>query len=359
MIKVLNIVTVTKSLDESVTGAVENVCLWMTRNTFAAYKDCRIVTMPERNGGACKKAMRNIRFMLKLFFRLLKNEDLLFIYPTLPLYPGTSDKKYRLAMAYYRILRAVKGKSGIFTYILDLPKEQEESFGLHRIKIDKEKLLKFEDRLFSMSDKVIAASSGFKELLVMRGCSYADNIAVVPVALKVDAKSQKKEDITRIFYSGELTRDFEKNMIKNTAKALTDAKLVICGRCGEWITEEKLPNAEYMGYVDTKTHDDIAKSCDFAIICYPNNGYYKYVTPSKLCTYIGLELPILSIKTDTIYGLLKEYKVGECVEAEAFVACVSKWCTDKTFLEYKNSYKELDFYENNIEKLRRVLSLSE
>ena len=355
----LNVVTVTKSLDESVTGAVENVCLWMTRNTFAAHKNCRIVTMPDRCGGACKKAVRNIRVMLKLFFRLLKNEDMLFIYPTLPLYPGTSKQKYRLARAYYRILRAVKGKSRIFTYILDLPKEQEESFGLEKIKIDKEKLLKFEDMLFSMSDKVIAASSGFKELLVMRGCSYADNIEVVPVALKVDAESRKKEEITRVFYSGELTREFEKNMIKSTAKALTGAKLVICGRCGEWITEEKLENAEYVGYVDTKTHDEIAKSCDFAIICYPNTGYYKYVTPSKLCTYIGLELPILSIKTDAIYGILKEYKVGECVEAEDFVACASRWYKDKTFLEYKKAYKELDFYESNIEKLRRILSLSE
>ena len=357
--KVLNIVTVTKSLDESVTGAVENVCLWMTRNIFAAYKDCRIVTMPDRSGGILKKAMRNIGVMLKLFFRLLKNEDVLFIYQTLPLYPGTSDKKYRLAMAYYRLLRAVKGKSKIFTYIMDLPIEQDESFGLKKIKIDKEKLLKFEDMIFSMSDKVIAASSGFKELIVMRGCPYADGIEVVPVALKVEAKSRKTEDITRIFYSGELTREFEKNMIKNTAKALKGAKLVICGRCGEWITEEKLENAEYMGYVDTKTHDEIAKSCDFAIICYPNTGYYKYVTPSKLCTYMGLELPILSIKTDTISELLKEYAVGECVEAEDFVGCVSKWCTDKKFLEYKTSYKELDFYETTIEKLRRVLSLSE
>ena len=302
--KVLNIVTVTKSLDESVTGAIENSSLWITRNAFAAYKDCRILTMPERGGSVLKKAMRNIGFMHRLFFRILKNEDVLFIYPTIPLYPGTSYKKYSLATAYYRLLRAVKGKSRIFTYILDLPKEQDESFGLNRIKIDKEKLFKFEGMLFLMSDKVISVSSGFKELIAMRDRPYADSIEVVPVALKIDEKSRKTEATTRIFYSGELTREFEKNMIKNTAKALKGAKLVICGRCGEWITEEKLENAEYMGYVDTKTHDEIAKSCDFAIICYPNTSYYKYVMPSKLLTYMGLELPILSIETDTISALL-------------------------------------------------------
>lgn len=357
--KVLNVVTVTKRLDESVTGAVENVCLWMTRNIFAAHEDCRIVTMPEKGAGACKKVVQNVRVMLKILFLILKNEDVVFIYPTLPLYPATSDIKYRLATAYYRLLRAVKGKSRIFTYILDLPKEQEESFGLKRIKINKDKLLEFEDMLFSMSDKVIAASSGFKELVVMRGYSYAESIEVVPVALKVEADSRKEEEKIRIFYSGELTRSFEKNTIKKIAETLTDAKLVICGRNGEWINDEKLINAEYMGYVDTKTHDRIAKSCDFAIVCYPNEGYYKYVTPSKLCTYIGLALPILSIKTDTISEFFEEYKVGECVEAEDFVECVSKWCADKTFLDYENSYKELDFYEVTIEKLRRVLSISE
>jgi len=351
--KVLNIVTVTKRPDESVTGAVENSCLWITRNAFTAQKTCRIVNMPSRGGGRLKKATNNIRLMLKILFRLLKNEDVLFIYPAIPLYPATSSKKYCIAVAYYKLLRSVKGKARIFTYIIDLPKEQEESFGLKRIKIDKEKLLKFEDMLFSMSDKVIAASSGFKELLIMRGCTYKDNIKVVPVALKVEAEWHNTERKTRIFYSGELTREFEKNMIKNTAESLQDAKLIICGRNGEWLKEVK--NAEYMGYVDTKTHDEIAKSCDFAIVCYPNEGYYKYVTPSKLCTYMGLELPILAIKTDTIAELFDEYKIGDCVSAESFTESVSRWCADKTYLEYKKSYENMDFYEKTIEKLGCVL----
>ncbi len=350
--KVLNIITVTKRLDESATGAVENVCLWLTRNVFAAHRDCRILTM-ERTGGSLKKATNNIRLMLKILFRLLKKEDLLFIYPTIPLYPATSSKKYCIAAAYYKLLRSVKGKARIFTYIIDLPKEQEESFGLEKIKIDKKKLLQFEDMLFSMSDKVIAASGGFKELLVIRGCSYKEKIDVVLVALKVKAESIKTEEPIRIFYSGELTREFEKKMIKNTAESLQGAKLIICGRNGEWLKEVK--NAEYMGYVDTKTHDEIAKSCDFAIVCYPNEGYYKYVTPSKLCTYIGLELPILAIKTDTIASLFDEYQIGKCVSSEVFVEAVSKWCTDKIFLQYKDVYKELDFYEKTIEKLSSIL----
>ena len=352
----LNIVTVTKRLDESVTGAVENVCLWITRNTFAAKDDCRIVSLPEKNLKTFKKLIKNIGLLIKILSLTIKNEDLMFIYPSIPIYPATSEKKYYLATAYYRILRAVKGKSRIFTYLIDLPKEQEESFGIQRINIDKKKLLKFEDMLFSMSDVVIAASSGFKTLLLERGCSYGEKIDVLPVALRIKAKNTSSDgEKIRIFYSGELEREYEKNMLKAIAHSLTDAELIICGRSGDWINDEKLVNAEYKGYVDTNTHDEIAKSCDFAIVCYPNNGYYKYVTPSKLCTYMGLELPVLSVKNDTISKLLDEYEIGECVEAQDFPERVLDWCDNKIFSDYKAAYNELDFYENCIEKLRNIL----
>lgn len=354
--KMLNIVTVTRSLDESVTGAVENVCLWLTRNTFEARNDCRIVSLPEKGLKLFKKLTKNIGLLIRILFLTIKNEDLMFIYPSIPIYPATSGVKYLFAAAYYRILRAVKGKSRIYTYLIDLPKEQEESFGLERIKIDKKKLLKFEDMLFSASDTVIAASSGFKALLLERGCGYADKVEVVPVALRIKAGNTASEgEGIRIFYSGELEREYEKNMLKTIARSLTGATLVICGRSGEWINDEKLVNAEYMGYVDTTTHDEIAKSCDFAIVCYPNSGYYKYVTPSKLCTYMGLELPVLSVKNDTISKLLDEYKVGECVEADDFPKRVIDWCDNKIFSDYKAAYDELDFYETCIERLRNIL----
>ena len=356
--KMLNVVTVIKKLNESVTGAVENTSLWITRNAFLASGQSRIINMPRSKIGFFKKSVQNICMLFKVFFAVLKNEDILFIYPAIPLYPATSYKKYCIATDYYRLIRAVKGKARIFTYVIDLPKEQEESFGYSRIKIDKDKLLDFEDMLFSMSDKIIAVSSGFKTLLSMRCKGYENKTEILPVMLKAQKREDKKGEKTKIFYSGELERKFEKNMIRKISESLTDnEEFVILGRCGEWINEEKLAHTRYLGYVDTNTHDEIAKGCDFAVICYPNTGYYKYVTPSKLGTYMRFSLPVLAIKNDTISQFFDDCKIGECVDEEEFIDIFKSWCRDSKFLNYKSAYDKYDFYGTNIQNFKNILKL--
>ena len=337
-------------------GAVAFVCSNIVKCIKKVRSDSVCYTFA--SGNKIVQLLKSFLALVKAFFWLVKGDTVAFIYPTIPMYPATSELKYCVANALYRLLFAVKKKRGkILFIIIDLPKEQEESFNLKHIQIPYDKFLGFENRILSESSKVIYFSEGFKLLAEKRGIELASDSVVCSVGyIEPKKKTKKDNQVTKVFYSGELTRDYEKSKLTEICNNLTEKEeLIICGRNGEWLKDLSKPNVHYMGYVDSQKHDEIAAQCDFGLVMYPDEGYYRYVTPSKLNAYISLKLPVLAISNLTLEGVFAKYSIGQCVGEKDLVSAFREWCDKKTFGNYAKIYSEEDFYSAFLSSFENAL----
>lgn len=339
-------------------GAVAFVCSNIVKCIKKVRSDS--VCYAFSSGNKIMQLLKSIFVLLEANIWLLKGDTVAFMYPTIPMYPGTSNIKYYIATMLYKLLFVAKkaNKGKILFIVIDLPKEQEESFNLKRIKITYDKFLKFENRFLVDSSKVIYFSEGFKILAEKRGLKSTSESIVCSVGYIEPARVEKKKDegITSIFYSGELTRDYEKSKLTEICNSLTDnEELIVCGRNGEWLNDFGNKKVHYMGYVDTEKHDQIASQCDFGLVMYPDTGYYRYVTPSKMNAYISLSLPVLAITNLTLKTVFEKYDIGQCVSEKEIIPTFREWCDKRLYLNYQKIYNEVDFYSGFLNSFKQAL----
>lgn len=344
-------------IDDNNIGAVAFVCKNIAKSIKEAYPDSIVYSFSSES--IVGQILKNILILIQACVWLLRGDKVAFIYPTIPLYPATSNLKYYAATLLYKLLFAVNRRcSGkLFLIIIDLPKEQEESFNIKKIKISYDKFLEFENRFIIEASKIIFFSEGFKTLVERRNLKASLECAVCSIGYKPQLKMKKDKacQTTKIFYSGELTRSYEKNKLLEVCNSLSDnEELIVCGRNGEWLNELNKPNICYKGYVDSKKHDEIAEECDFGLIMYPDTGYYRYVTPSKLNVYISLNLPVLAITNLTLKKLFETYKVGKCVSEAEFLSTFRKWCDEKEYRDYQRIYEETDFHTQFLDSIQQA-----
>ncbi len=341
--------------DENRAGAVAFTCSRIARSIKEAFSDSLSYAFSSENKAV--QLLKSIYLIFKTYIWLLKGDIVAFIYPTIPLYPATSRIKYHISSLFYKIMFKIKKISGgkLVFIIIDLPKEQEESFNTKHIQISYDKFLKFENRIIEEASKIIYYSEGFKKLIEDREInsnaeSFVCSVGYAPQGIpKGDGKP------TKIFYSGELTRSYEKNKLLEICNCLTEnEELIVCGKNGEWLNELKNGRVSYKGYVDSKKHDEIAGQCDFGLIVYPDEGYYRYVTPAKLNVYISLGLPVLAISNLTIKKVFETFKAGESVSEEEFIPTFRKWCDEKLYRDYRKVYNEVDYHALYLDSIRRA-----
>ena len=338
-------------------GAVAFVCANMARSITRAFPDSK--TYVFSSGGKVARLWRSISLVWRMLWWLCCGDTIVWMYPTILLYPAMSYLKYWVASAAYGLIwflhKHTRGKLALV--ILDMPKEQEESFGLKRIRISYDRFLRFENRLLTSVDKIVYCSRGFQELVDARGLSLTEDVAVCAIGYAEKKNIERSNTITRVFYSGELTREYEKNKLLEICNVLTDQEeLVVCGRNGAWLNELNNPHVCYKGYVDARTHDAIAAQCDFGLIVYPDSGYYQYVTPSKLNAYVSMGLPALAIANRTLRDVFANYRVGQCVEEEEFLTVFKQWCSDKTYRAYQAYYDAEDYYARYVCDIQKALA---
>ena len=330
---------ISKSIKEAVPGSV----------SYSFFSKNKIVQL-----------FKNILLLLCSYAWLLNGDSVVFIYPTIPLYPATSTIKYYISSMFYKLMYAIKkiSKGSMVLVIIDLPKEQEESFNTNKIKITYDRFLKFENGLIKAASKIIYFSAGFKHLLEKRNLGLTSKSAVCSIGYtKHQPPQNTKNQNTTIFYSGELSRDYEKSKLMEICNCITgNERLIICGKNGEWLNELNNPKVCYKGFVDFKTHDEIASKCDFGLVMYPDTGYYKYVTPSKLNAYISLSIPVLAISNMTLKTIFDAHDIGQCVKEQDFVLTFKKWCDEKIYLRYKKLYTETDYHMFFLKTIKDVFN---
>lgn len=341
---------------ESNVGAVAFTCASLARSIMQAFPGGR--TYAFASGGRATGVWHSVCLLCRMLWWLCRGDTVVLIYPTIPLYPATSRVKYWVSSAIYGLILLVRKltRGKIALVIIDLPKEQEESFGLKKIRIGYDAFLRFENRLLTSVDKILYCSHGFKELVDARGLSQMADDAVCAVGYAEKKNVVKNNTVTRVFYSGELTRDYEKSKLLEICNTLTDGvELVVCGRNGEWLNALNNPHICYKGYVDANTHDEIAAQCDFGLIVYPDSGYYQYVTPAKLNAYISMCLPVLAISNRTLRKVFTSYPIGRCVDEKDFLTVFKEWCDSKTYLEYQKNYETEDYPARFVQDIQNAL----
>lgn len=314
---------------------------------------------------------KNFMLLFNIVKLVSQNQDLVFIYPTIPLAPTTKQWKYFIACAYYRLVFCIKSnsKSKFIIHILDFPVEQDVGLGISNVKIKHSLLKNFERRFISEFDIIITYSAGFNKIL-LDTCPGVDNKIVQYTCLSLVEGEKKKIELddsikllinkfdVKIFYSGDLSREYEKNMLIDLFKRVDDNTCVIlCGNNGDWIRERvRKENIYYVGFVDSFKHDLIAKSCDFGVLLYPNTGYYKITPTTKLSSYVNNCLPIIAIRTETNEKIIERYQIGMCTDENNVVDLILNWCKTKKYSQFK---KRLSDYSTRIFNRDAMRILSE
>lgn len=318
----------------------------------------------------------NANLMFRMLISYLIYEIVVLIYPTIPFAPTTSRMKFHFSLQVYRVFlnNISRYKRTLLLYILDYPSEQDEGLNISHVRIEPGFLDRFESELISKADYIVTFSDLFTKLTEMKQRNSRIKrilqMEFSPIKrFSTKRLSEFEKEIIRyigqyrcaIFYSGELSREYEKRkLIEIFPKLDNDTAMILCGGNGEWITDGfPSKNIRYIGYINSESHDAIAEKCSYGVILYPNRGYYRLTPTSKLTTYINAHLPVLAIETDTNSPIFKNNDIGECVKEEKIVERLCEWCKDETYSKYKDGVittsRKIDsaVYFNQISELLR------
>jgi hypothetical protein len=310
--------------------------------------------------------IKMIKEMINMF-SLAKSSRVMLFYPGVPLVPLTSNIKIPIALLLYFIFFKINKllNNKIITIVVDLPIEQDELLGNYNIKINKRYYRLFERLIFKNSDRIIVFSHWFEENIKKFTNSQKINILVSRIfpyiAHQNDLKGDQKIDwFNKIrsgykiiaFYTGELRRAYEKEMIKKVIRIINkknkEVALVVCGIGGEWLNMET-GEVYYMGYVSKPIHDYFASRSDFGLILYPNKGYYKVTPTQKYTTYISNGLPIIALYSETVALNINKDGSGLIFNNEDFEFELSKFLSDINILkEYKKKLLRLKNIYNDV-----------
>jgi glycosyltransferase involved in cell wall biosynthesis len=123
----------------------------------------------------------------------------------------------------------------------------------------------------------------------------------------------------RLLYAGTLARRQERGLSWLVecflAAAAPDARLVLAGEGGEWLSECAGGRVELAGPLDDSACRALAAGCDWGLVPYPERGYFHEVFPAKLALYTSCGLPVLTTALRESSAAVRAEGVGRVVAA--------------------------------------------
>jgi hypothetical protein len=124
-----------------------------------------------------------------------------------------------------------------------------------------------------------------------------------------------------ILYAGDLSRGFDVDFLEDILKNLDNSvRLLVAGYGLNESLEKRLrkfQNFCFLGQLDSKALDKVARECQFGLIVYPpEHLYYNIVPLSKSSFYIANGLTIISTNLRRIKKLNDKYDFGYLLEKE-------------------------------------------
>jgi len=301
--------------------------------------DVGYVRVYSATGNVVKKGIKICADILNLLNIFCKHK--IFFYPTIPLYPSRRSKE-KLAGVVYEAINVIDSFFRIkhTVIIMDMPIEQAEDLNIYKVCEEQRQAVKnIERKLLGKADYIIDIGN-FTQLcpplsgqIIKTGfCPcllHSDNI------IKKDTNGKVK-----IFYAGDLRREYEKQfiitLIDNIDFCELSAEFHICGSAdGEFDRCcKQRQEIYYYGFVQNNECNRLARQCDFAIMIYPNEGYYNYVSAAKTITYVQNGLPVLAIDSVTIKENIERFKIGEAVSSRDFTDELVKWINNREYLNF-------------------------
>ena len=187
---------------------------------------------------------------------------------------------------------------------------------------------------FQVSDKIVAMTGQFKNILVKKGVN-PNKILVAHDGVDLDMFRPIEKKIARkaigvpenkklVVYSGHLD---EWRGVYTLALAMKDvnAELVVVGglpmdreKFMEFIKKEDIKNVNMVGMVDIKDVAKYISAGDVAVL--PNSGKYPvskyYVSPLKLFEYMACKVPIVASDLPNLREILEHRKTAFLVEPD-------------------------------------------
>ncbi len=301
----------------------------------------RLIELPSADGAswatmpvaAAKAMLSGVQLVLD------GSEIVLMAYPSVPLVPLTSRVKVPLAYATYAGLQMRKRYTGqkLVLFIGDLPIEQAEGLGLP-ITIDRGMFNRWERFLFHAADHVVAFSPRLRRVLCDKHGLNEERVLMnrrdphMPRHVEGRAEIALTQGKVHVLYSGELTRMQDivnvRQVLEVVGRFPQTAEMHVCGRGGEWVTQQAARNVRYWGMLNHADFDALASQCSFGVIAYPHGWYYDLTPTAKYSGYAANGLAILSTDLSTVRENLEEDGIGEALPLPEMLDELSRWCAD-------------------------------
>ncbi|MDU7363119.1 glycosyltransferase [Clostridium sp.] len=172
---------------------------------------------------------------------------------------------------------------------------------------DNKELLKYEKKLYDISDKIVCTSDKLKEKLIVK---YGNKKMVRIINNGVDlhnfnvnnvSKSQiiNNSRMNNVAYIGAISEWFDFKLIKNVALRNKDINFYIIGPIEKGISIEEfngLTNINIIGSIPYEEVPKVLYSVDVAIMPFILNDLIKAVNPVKIYEYLAMGKNVLAIR---------------------------------------------------------------
>ena len=269
---------------------------------------------------------RAIAFLLNT----AKFDQLILFYPDVPFFHPPHKLKALHFLTFLRVAKRACRQRGaeLLVDVVDLPRWQAPCLG-YTLRISASFLRKIEKEIFSAADRLILPSQSLLNLLAEDLSLNEGKMFVLPNGLPWEDHQdlQEVEGEPAFFYAGDLSlsrsRGIDELVDGFFKKAPEEAVLHLCGEGGDWlhgraVVRDDHPKLVYHGHLDQRSCLSLARSCDFALIPYPEDDYFQVCFPSKLGLYISAGLPVLSTNLKETRKVLEEWKIGEARSFDNF-----------------------------------------
>ena len=261
--------------------------------------------------------------LLRLLYFLKAGEGLdklLMFYPDFPLFHPPRQLKVPLVCMVLQGVRTLlrKTKAKFYLDIVDLPRWQSKDLG-YQLKMAPLPLKSMEKEILSLADYVVLPSQSLAQLLLDEGLVAKEKVKILPNGLpRKDLESLNKKAAGKpsFFYAGDLSLERKRNIRSLVDSFVSESGagqvLHLCGEGGQWLWEGDYPaKVRYHGHLAEEACLELARSCDFGLIPYPEDDYYQWCFPSKLGLYLNAGLAVLSSELKETKRLIDQLQIGE------------------------------------------------
>jgi len=250
--------------------------------------------------------------LLGFIRRAPRGSSLVFFYPDFPFFHPPSRLKLPLCTLLLRLIWRAGRKLRTHLDVVDLPRWQCRSLG-YTLRLDEVRLRQIEANMFASFQRVTLPSASMAKLVEDDLGISCEKLVVLPNGLPARDFERGKplEGSPSYVYAGDLSRKEERSLgwlIELFLEhASPDARLHLCGPGGDWLHHERVV---YHGNLAESAALELVSRADFALVPYPEEGYYHLCFPSKLGLYVAAATPIVTTNITEAARFVSDTGVG-------------------------------------------------